>query len=66
MGALPWGVKYLFHGEAPRMRDLFEEFLEQKDELEWGNKFCQTQLRVRNTGRAALEAQWRAQHTELQ
>ena len=66
MGTLPWLVKYAFHGEPPRMKDLFEEFMEQKEELEWGNKFCQTQLRERNLARPALEARWRAQHGELQ
>ena len=48
------------------MKDLFEEFMEQKEELEWGNKFCQTKLRERNLGRAALEAEWRTKHAELQ
>jgi hypothetical protein len=64
MGILPWGVKYLFHGEAPRVKDFFEDYREQKDELEWNNRFCQTELRARNLGRPALEERWRAAHLE--
>jgi hypothetical protein len=64
MGVLPWSVKYLFHGEAPRVKDFFEDFMDAKEELEWGNDFCQTQLRQRNLARPALEAQWRAQHAQ--
>jgi hypothetical protein len=64
MGVLPWGVKYLFHGEPPRIKDFFEDYMEQKEALEWGNVFCQTELRKRNVERPALEARWRAQHAE--
>jgi hypothetical protein len=62
IGALPYGVKYLFRGEASRVQDDYERYTLQKDDWERGNVHCQTQWLKREDARASLEKSWRAAH----
>ena len=65
IGAAPWGVRYLWNGEAPRVKDDFERYTLARDYWERGNEWCQTRFMKDAAARPALDAAWRDAHAEV-